>query len=519
VPHRKILQMSLNILLVEDNPADADLLLELLAEVPDLNWRIESVERLSSAKNKLSEGIFHLILLDLSLPDSFGLETLNKVRSWQFHLPIIVMTGLNDEAIALESVRLGAQDYLVKGNLSTELLIRSIRYSIERYQALWLHQKSELQFRAIFNHTLELVIILNPQGIIQEINQTALQFLELPTEEILGMECWDLQMWDNPESKSINGQLRLKLAIEKAAEGVLQNYETIIYGKNPPNMIVDFSLQPVIDQTDGGVIMLVIEARNITQRKQAEMEMIKAWEKEKELSELRYQFVNMVSHEFRTPMSTILLSSELLESHYEKWSPEKRQTHFQRIKQALKRMTDLLEDILIIGKVNAGKLEFKPTEINLLEFCQEIVSEIQNSVGINHQIIFQATADCPVGQMDEKLLRLILNNLLTNAVKYSSAGSQVHFLLDWQTISSPSPQPSRIVVLTIQDQGIGIPLADQKYLFSHFYRATNVGTVAGTGLGLAIVKQAVDLHGGEINFISEPELGTTFSVKLPLESY
>jgi len=179
----------------------------------------------------------------------------------------------------------------------------------------------------------------------------------------------------------------------------------------------------------------------------------------------------------------------------------------------------ILEDILIIGKVNAGKLEFKPTEINLLEFCQEIVSEIQNSVGINHQIIFQATADCPVGQMDEKLLRLILNNLLTNAVKYSSAGSQVHFLLDWQTISSPSPQPSRIVVLTIQDQGIGIPLADQKYLFSHFYRATNVGTVAGTGLGLAIVKQAVDLHGGEINFISEPELGTTFSVKLPLESY
>ncbi|MGL5508551.1 MAG: response regulator, partial [Microcoleaceae cyanobacterium] len=179
--------MSLNILLVEDNPADADLLLELLAEVPDLNWQIESVQRLSSAKNKLSERNFHLILLDLSLPDSFGLETLNKVRSWQFHLPIIVMTGLNDEAIALESVRLGAQDYLVKGNLSTELLIRSIRYGIERYQALWLHQKSELQFRAIFNHTLELVIILNPQGIIQEINQTALQFLGLPTEKILGM--------------------------------------------------------------------------------------------------------------------------------------------------------------------------------------------------------------------------------------------------------------------------------------------------------------------------------------------
>lgn len=510
--------MSLNILLVEDNPADADLLLELLAEVPDLNWQIESVQRLSSAKNKLSERNFHLILLDLSLPDSFGLETLNKVRSWQFHLPIIVMTGLNDEAIALESVRLGAQDYLVKGNLSTELLIRSIRYGIERYQALWLHQKSELQFRAIFNHTLELVIILNPQGIIQEINQTALQFLGLPTEKILGMQCWELNIWDNPDSTSINGQLRLKLAIEKAAEGVLQSYETIIYGKNPPTMIVDFSLQPIVNQNDGTVIMLVTEARNITQRKQAEMEMINAWEKEKELSELRYQFVNMVSHEFRTPMSTILLSSELLENHYEKWLPAKRQTHFQRIKQALKRMTDLLEDILVIGKVNAGKLEFKPTEINLPEFCQEIVLEMQNVVGINHQIIFQANPNCPVGQMDEKLLRLILNNLLTNAVKYSPAGSQVTFLLDWQEISGLSAQPSHIVILTVKDKGIGIPLPDQKYLFSHFYRATNVGTVAGTGLGLAIVKQAVDLHQGEINFISEPELGTTFIVKLPLES-
>ncbi len=513
--------MSLNILLVEDNPADADLLLELLAEVPDLNWRIESVQRLSSAKNKLSEGGFDLILLDLSLPDSFGLETLNKVRSWQFHLPIIVMTGLNDEAIALESVRLGAQDYLVKGNLSTELLIRSIHYGIERYQALWLHQKSELQFRAIFDHTLELVIILNPQGMIQEINQTALQFLGLPPEKILGSQCWKLNMWD-ANSTSVNGQSRLKLAIEKAAGGVLQSYETVIYGQNPPTMIVDFSLQPIVNHNDGTVIMLVIEARNITQRKQAEMEMIKAWEKEKELSELRYQFVNMVSHEFRTPMSTILLSSELLESHYEKWLPEKRQTHFQRIKQALKRMTDLLEDILIIGKVNAGKLEFKPTEINLPQFCQEIVLEIQHSVGINHQIIFQANPtnpNCPIGQMDEKLLRLILNNLLTNAVKYSPAGSQVTFLLDWQEISSPSAQLSHIVILSVKDEGIGIPLPDQKYLFSHFYRATNVGAIAGTGLGLAIVKQAVDLHQGEINFISQPELGTTFIVKLPLESH
>ena len=265
------------------------------------------------------------------------------------------------------------------------------------------------------------------------------------------------------------------------------------------------------------------------QRKQAEGEIRKALEKEKELTELKSRFISMTSHEFRTPLTTIQSSAELLERYSQKWTPERKLTHLHRIQTSVKHMTKLLNDVLIIGKAEAGKLKLTPAPLELEKFCGDLVEELQLNDTNQHAIAFTCgcaleTGDLgqpgqggignaplsskfPILCMDEKLLRQILENLLSNAIKYSPTGSTVDF-----TLSCFSDR----AIFQIRDRGIGIPAEDQQRLFETFHRAANVGTIAGTGLGLAIVKKCVDIHQGQVVVESEIGVGTTFTVTLPI---
>lgn len=233
-----------------------------------------------------------------------------------------------------------------------------------------------------------------------------------------------------------------------------------------------------------------------------------ALEKEKELSELKSRFISMASHEFRTPLSIILSSTELLKDYSQKLSEQKKLQHFQRIQTAVEHMTGLLNDVLLIGKAEAGNLEFKPAPLSVTQFCCELVEELQLTTS-TRTIVFRTQDQAITACIDEKLLRQILTNLLSNAIKYSSAGGTVYFDLVCEQGEA---------VFCIQDQGIGIPVADQARLFDSFHRASNVGTISGTGLGLAIVKKCVDLHSGKVTVKSEVGRGTTFTVMLPLNN-
>ncbi len=246
-------------------------------------------------------------------------------------------------------------------------------------------------------------------------------------------------------------------------------------------------------------------------RSQAEADIRRALEKEKELGELKSRFVSMVSHEFRTPMATILFSAGLLENYGNKWSEEKKVTHLHRIQAAVKQMTDLLDSVLTIGQVEANKLEFNPAAIDVEKFCSSLAEDAQLLAGEKHEISFSSQGNCTGALMDEKLLRHIFSNLLSNAVKYSPKGGTVKFELTCE----PSGQ---VAIFRVRDEGIGIPPQDRERLFETFHRAANVGNISGTGLGLAIVKRSVELHGGEISFDSEVGVGTTFTVTLPLRS-
>ena len=244
---------------------------------------------------------------------------------------------------------------------------------------------------------------------------------------------------------------------------------------------------------------------DVTERKQAE-EIRRTLEKERELSELKLRFFSMASHEFRTPLSTILISAQLLENCTKEWPKEKTLKNIYRIQGAAKTMTQLLTDILTLTRAEAGKLEFNPEPLNLERFCQHIVEEIELSDRTKSRITFTSKNRCEQAYLDEKLLRSIVTNLLANAIKYSPSNCNIYFILSCE---------ARKAILQVQDQGIGIPLEDRPKLYQAFQRGTNVGDVVGTGLGLAVVKKCVDLHGGSINVESEVGVGSTFTVTIP----
>ena len=300
--------------------------------------------------------------------------------------------------------------------------------------------------------------------------------------------------------------LRAHIALEsglKAALGI-----PIIADNNVLAVLVFYMFEA--KEQDQRLIELIsasTELGLILRRKQAEEEVSKALEQERELSELKSRFISMTSHEFRTPLTTILSSAELLEDYGDDWSKNKKVEHLQRIQNSVDRMTQLLNDVLLLGKVEAGKLECQPSPMNLNKFCSDLIEELQLGDGKNHTITFVKKGEWSTAYMDEKLLRQILSNLLSNAIKYSPVGSTVQM-----TASCKKGE----VIFKIKDSGIGIPSEDLQRLFDTFHRAKNVGTIPGTGLGMAIVKKSVDLHGGQITVNTEVGVGTVFTVTLPL---
>lgn len=230
-------------------------------------------------------------------------------------------------------------------------------------------------------------------------------------------------------------------------------------------------------------------------------------EKEKELSELKTRFIATTSHEFRTPLSIILSSSEMLGTYGHRWSEDKKKDLLNRIIVAVKHMTTMLQDVLFLNKDDAGKLEFQPQPNDLRKFLLQIVEEARTSDLREWQINFKESNESQVIWLDEKLLHQILNNLLSNAMKYSPDHQKIDLELRWY--------PNKVEI-SVRDYGIGIPLADQANLFESFFRAKNVGSIGGTGLGLSILKRAVDRHGGHIKVESTEGNGTTFTVILPI---
>ena len=395
-------------------------------------------------------------------------------------------------------------------NIQTIRLVTSVVAQlgliVERKKAEDALRSSMATNKAILDAIPDLILRINREGILVNYKAAKTKNLLTPNQNVGKHIC---EVFPQETLSLITN------CIKKAfATGEVQSSECQI---EESNKIYSYEVRIALSDVDE--VMAIV--RDITDRKQAEADIRKTLEQQKHLNELKSRFVTMASHEFRTPLTSILSSAELLEHYSHKWGLEKQHKYLYRIQSSVKHMTELLNDVLLLGKAEAGKLQLNPSKIDLFEFCQDLIEEMAATTQ-THQIIFNsknysatdgscdrndnASNNCGIVCMDEKMLRHIINNLLSNAIKYSPNSDKVIFDLTCQ------PQQ---VTLQVRDFGIGIPSVEKDRLFDSFHRADNVGSIPGTGLGLPIVKRSVDLHGGTITFDSKIDEGTTFTVTLP----
>ncbi|WP_204153726.1 ATP-binding protein [Leptolyngbya sp. CCY15150] len=252
-----------------------------------------------------------------------------------------------------------------------------------------------------------------------------------------------------------------------------------------------------------GVFILLY--RQLSKRQLAEA-IQQSLAQEKELSELKLHLFSMVSHEFRTPLSLILGSSQLLEESLKDMVEPARLKNLYRIQTSAKTMTQLLNDILMLARADAGKLEYNPKWLEIQTFCLNLIEDFQIFSHARRSLSFQQKGDRTHAYLDEKLTYSILSNILSNAVKYSSDDSTIYFtLIDEQDA----------IVFQIRDEGIGIPSADLEKMYEPFNRGSNTREIRGTGLGLAVVRKCLALHQGDIKVQSEVGVGTSFTIKIP----
>lgn len=242
--------------------------------------------------------------------------------------------------------------------------------------------------------------------------------------------------------------------------------------------------------------------------RKSEVELRKALEKEKQLNELKSRFVSMASHEFRTPLSTVLSSADLAEAYKGgEEHQEKRSRHLQRIKTAVGTLTNILNDFLSLSKLEENRVQKQSVYFTLHDFCNEVEDEMHGLLKPGQKII-QEHENCEVEVLlDKQILKNIIYNLVSNASKYSDAGKSIYCRLK---------VTEKVLHIEVEDQGIGIPEEDQPHMFERFFRANNVENIQGTGLGLNIVKQYLSLLGGDISFTSKPSQGTVFRINIPL---
>lgn len=245
----------------------------------------------------------------------------------------------------------------------------------------------------------------------------------------------------------------------------------------------------------------------IAEREKVELEVRKMLAKEKELNEMKSKFVSLVSHEFRTPLTIIRSAAQILDKYHHQIDPAQFKEYLERIISTVDIMTDLMENVLFIGKSDNKKHTFYPRQVNIVTFAQGITRDIKLTSKSEIDIIANISTSIEVYNIDDTLVRQILFNLLTNAIKYSIDNSFVELNVY---------DDEEYIYFSVKDYGIGIPEEEQERIFDLFYRGSNVGTISGTGLGMTVVLRSLNLHKGKIEMQSKPGEGTIFTVSIPL---
>lgn len=482
-----------------------------------------------------------LVLMDIKLRGVIdGIEAATQIWT-RFQIPVVYLTAYSDEETVERAKITEPYGYILKPfearDLATTIEISLYKHQMERQL-----REREQWLTTTLKCIGDAVITTDSQGLITFMNPVAEALTCWKQEEVLGKDLTQV-------FKTINAKTRQ--AVENPAalalrQGVIVTLEshTLLITKNGQEIPIDDSAAPIKNDT-GKIMGAVLVFHDVTeqqqlktflentnqelevkvtennrqlriankqlrseieQRQHLENELLLALAKERELNELKSRILATISHEYRTPLTTILSSTDLLAQYGSGWKEERQQKHFQRIQAAVQHLTSLVNDVLFVNHAEIGSLEFNPVALNVEQITRNLIENYSNSAS-QHTIIFECQGDSALVLLDEELLQLMFRNLISNAIKYSPDGSTIKVELVFQP---------HALVFRISDQGIGILPNEREQIFKAFFRGNNIGITPGVGLGLLIVKECVDLHGGEIIVESELMVGTQFTITLPL---
>lgn len=392
--------------------------------------------------------------------------------------------------------------------------------------------KNQALLNAIIENAIDGIITINERGIVESINPSACRLFLYNPEEVIGknisllMPSPDREKHDsyiqNYKSSGIPhiighdrdvlgrkkdgnifpfrlGVSEVKFEGERIFAGFIHDMS---HQKEAENRLMQYTqhLEELVkDRTQ--TLNETIEALTVTQE-----EVSNTLEKEKELNKIKSRLLSMASHEFRTPLSTIQLSTSLLQRYVENIDNPKIETHIRKIKSAIANLTAILDDFLLLEKAESNKITLQITSFSLQDFIKEIIGELKLLTKKKQKIISIPNTEIILVKLDKNLLKNCIINLVSNAIKYSGEETEIEL---------STSITDTIVTINVKDNGIGIPEEDHKHLFEAFFRAHNTGNIPGTGLGLHIVSRYVSLMNGTISFKSAIDKGTLFTIELP----
>jgi hypothetical protein len=465
----------LNILLVEDDPDDTLLIRQALAEGNGYKHHLIHFDHLKSCLAQLPSVEADIVLLDLSLPDSQGLSTLLAVQSQPHRLPIVILTGLNDEKLAIQAVQAGAQDYLVKGQVVGQSLLRVLRAAVERNR-LWHDLKGrEAQIRRLIEKNVDGMIVVDRQGVVRLANPSAVKMLNRSGSALVGA----------------------------AFEFPIQLGEIVKLDLVQPhgeNLKVEMRMVEIEWETEAAYL---VSLHDVTERARAE-------EKERQLIRLREEFIAGISHDLRTPLSGLLGFLNLLRSGKVK-NPAEQNEFYTRMAWDVDRLMMIVNELLDISRLEHGRFRLNWETVDMGAIIVETLHFLQPLADMKRISLQHLSKDQSfIVEADESRMRRVLSNLVENAIKFSEPGDAV--LVDSKI------EPHSLIIKVI-DEGCGISTEDQSKMFGKFFQTGGSFKrgAGGVGLGLYTSKMIVEAHGGSIHLESELGVGSTFTITIPLQ--
>jgi PAS domain S-box-containing protein len=531
-----------NILLVDDDPLDRRLVRMILARSnPPGQFNIDDAGTLSEAAKCLENGNYDITLLDLNLPDSNGISTVQDAKNTNADTPIVVLTGLDDEEMGLLAIRSGADDYLVKGRSLEHMLVRTIRYSLERKRARQRLTETENQFRSVVQTAGSAIFVLSSKYRILEWNEQAEHLYGFSRQEVLNKNYLELFV---PEEirDSVTDDMKKVLSGRTA-----RNFENLIRIRDGSKRILLWNASPLFDAAAQSVGIIAVGQditdrkrmedelrrhrkeleqmvkertanlekvnkqlrKEIDDRKRAEQELLTAKGQAEAANQAKSEFLVNMSHELRTPLHGILSFASFGIKKYATAQPEKILDYFDRIKKSGTTLLNLLNNLLDLAKMESGKMMFSFEPCDLVMLIQSVMDEFEPLLSEWHLRIRQESYEFNEQvTLDADKIKQVVRNLLNNAIKFSPDGGIIEIAV-YRSGGS--------VRVSVRDQGPGIPENELDAVFDKFVQSSKTKTGAGgTGLGLAICHDIITEHKGRIWARNRPEGGVVLSFEIPL---